>query len=443
MSASATLRNSFRVPFAHGDFRQAEAEESAARVRNIAGVLRRSGFTMAQLSHATGKRYGLGSPYFIPPTFLYKLRSGITPHICQLVALSESTGYRFADWMRMAGFELRNIPRLQMRLHFERTVEITPPEFRNTFHSLPAASDQLLIDHPLSRAHPLPLSRQNSREAGVRGEDLRREDAQCRERYSFVKIGSDDAAFSPQLVAGMIVRVDRRYRRLMDVAMTNLVSPHDLLWLVDRPGGLTCCRVEWVGDDQIILWPARPPLGSLPLRVPTEARVLGLAILDRASPQPGIQPFRTGAMNFEPPLPPSLRADRAEARLSDLLGTARRRTGLTFRAAHQLTRSIARILASPDYAIGLGALSDYEAVSRLPRHIAKIISLSITYCVDIRQLLDGAGVCVDDSDKMPLPELFGLADFDPDFIDGGEEYRTIGLGAAHLRSSMRLHRTSV
>ena len=188
------------------------------------------------------------------------------PHICQLVALSESTGYRFADWMRMAGFELRNIPRLQVELHFERTVAITPTEFRSTFHSSPAASDQLLIDQPLSRAHPLSRSRQDSREADVRGEDLRRDDASRREPYSLVKIGSDDAAFSPQLVAGMIVRVDRRYRRLIDLAMTNLVSPRDLLWLVDRPGGLTCCQVEWAGDDQIILWPARPPLGSLPLR---------------------------------------------------------------------------------------------------------------------------------------------------------------------------------
>ncbi len=382
MSASATLRDSFRIPLAHRDFRQAEAGENPARehdssgtararVRNIAGVLRRSGFTMAQLSHATGKRYGIGSPYFIPPTFLYKLRSGITPHVCQLAALSESTGYRFVDWMRMAGFELQDIPRLQMQLHSERTVTITPPEFRNTFYSSAAAIDGSL---------------------------------------SFVKIGSNDAAFSSQLVAGMIVRVDGRFRRLMDVAMTN-VSPRDLLWLVDRPGGLSCCRVEWAREDQIILLPFRPPMGGLPLRVPTEARILGLAILDRASPRPVTQPFRTGSMNFGPLLSPSFRADRARIKLSDFLGSARRRTGLTFRAAHQLTRSIARVLASPEYAIGLGALSDYEAVSRLPRHIAKIISLCITYCVDIRQLLEAAGVYVNDSDKMQLPELPPDLDF--------------------------------
>src|SRR5579862_9864052 len=170
MSASATLRDSFRIPHAQNDFREADTIERTAgehypagiarvRVRNIAGVLRRSGFTMTQLSHATGKHYGIGSPYFVPPTFLYKLRSGITPHICQLAALSEITGYRFADWMRMAGFELHDIPRLQVRLHFERTVAITPPEFGNRFYSSPAASDRSFFDQPVAELpridHPL------------------------------------------------------------------------------------------------------------------------------------------------------------------------------------------------------------------------------------------------------------------------------------------------
>jgi hypothetical protein len=54
---------------------------------------------------------------------------------------------------------------------------------------------------------------------------------------------------------------------------------------------------------------------------------------------------------------------------------------LTSRAAHELTGAIARIPANPDYAIGLGLLSDYETMDTLPRHIAKIISLCITYCL--------------------------------------------------------------
>jgi len=121
-------------------------------------------------------------------------------------------------------------------------------------------------------------------------------------------------------------------------------------------------------------------------------------------------------------------------RFSDLIRAARGRTGLTFRAAHQLTSTIAQILASRDYAIALGLLSDYEAMGRLPRHIAKIISLCITYCLDIRQLMEAAGVYIDDSNKLPLPVLDYFVVSGPDFLDRAEHYRTIGLGAGYARS---------
>src|SRR5216683_8329456 len=135
MSASSAARSLFRIPLAEAVFRQTEAGKEAAsqyganvRVRSVAYILRQSGFTVTQLSLGTGKRYGSRSPYFIPPTFLYQLRSGVTPHVCQIVALSESTGHRFVDWLRMCGFDLQQIPRLQIRLHPERTVLVTPME---------------------------------------------------------------------------------------------------------------------------------------------------------------------------------------------------------------------------------------------------------------------------------------------------------------------------
>src|SRR5882724_13276522 len=133
MSASAAARSLFRIPLAEAVFRQTEAGKEAApqygsnvRVRSVANILRQSGFTVTQLSLGTGKRYGSRSPYFIPPTFLYKLRSGVTPHVCQIAALSESTGYSFVDWLRLCGFDLQQIPCLQIRLHTERTVLVTP-----------------------------------------------------------------------------------------------------------------------------------------------------------------------------------------------------------------------------------------------------------------------------------------------------------------------------
>ena len=48
-------------------------------------------------------------------------------------------------------------------------------------------------------------------------------------------------------------------------------------------------------------------------------------------------------------------------------------------------------------------LSDYEAMGRLPRHIAKILSLCIVYCMDVRELMESAVCCIDDSAKLTLP----------------------------------------
>ena len=90
-------------------------------------------------------------------------------------------------------------------------------------------------------------------------------------------------------------------------------------------------------------------------------------------------------------------------RFSELLRVSRGRAGLTFRAAHQLTRTLAQILGNHEYAIALGMLSDYETMDRLPRHIAKIFSLCVAYCMDVQELMDAAGVRIDESDKLPLP----------------------------------------
>jgi len=73
-------------------------------------------------------------------------------------------------------------------------------------------------------------------------------------------------------------------------------------------------------------------------------------------------------------------------------------------------------------------------MDRLPRHVAKIISLCITYCLDMRQLMEAAGVYIDDSSKMALPVVDSLVASGPDFLDSAEEYRTIGLGAGYVRS---------
>src|SRR5712692_9410452 len=188
MSAFATARGLLRIPLTEAVFRQPSAGEDTVRqcgsniqVQIIANLLRHSGYTVTQLSTGTGQRYGRRSPYFIPPTFLYKVRSGVTPHVCEIVALSETTGYDFVDWMRIFGFDLHQIPRLQVQLHPERTVLVTPIEFDTAFRS------RFLRSHPPLRKFPGGLSMDSQP-----SDDL----LSATGRYCFVKIGRRDAVIS-------------------------------------------------------------------------------------------------------------------------------------------------------------------------------------------------------------------------------------------------------
>jgi hypothetical protein len=87
---------------------------------------------------------------------------------------------------------------------------------------------------------------------------------------------------------------------------------------------------------------------------------------------------------------------------SRLLRVSRARTGLTLRAAHQMTIQVAQLLRNRDYSISLGLLSDYEAMNKLPRHIAKIMSLCIIYGIDFWEMMEAGGSQIDDSDKSHL-----------------------------------------
>ena len=67
-----------------------------------------------------------------------------------------------------------------------------------------------------------------------------------------------------------------------------------------------------------------------------------------------------------------------------------------------MTLHIARLLHNRDFRISISLLSDYEAINKLPRHIAKIITLCVIYGIDPRELLRVAGIDVKDSHKSRL-----------------------------------------
>lgn len=364
MSALSAARALNRIPLEKSVFRWAgfsshiapkqNCEACASRVKQI---LRHTGLTMAKVSALTSIRYGKKSPCFIPPTFLYTQKLGITPHICQIVGLSQITGYRFDHWTSVFGFNLELIFALQLTIHTERTVIVTPNE---------------AFSSHLRSIQPNPAR-----------------------RYLFAKIGTRDAVVYPKLLPGSVVRADRLY------ASGVLVDQRaDRVWLVEHSGGLTCCHVRRTDSEHVVLSPSRPPLSPWPLRLSREARILGLVDLEfrpqqtaRSEPISGVR--RPG---FLPTVPPGSGCKTVSA----LLRSSRLRAGLTLRRAHEMTMHIARLLRNRDYGIALGLLSDYEAMNSLPRHVAKFFSLCVIYGIGPGELLEAAGIRVDDSSKASL-----------------------------------------
>ena len=386
MGACAAATGPVRTPrdncaFKGENFRSSASpdDDGLRRARQIKHVLQRAGLTVSLASGMTRMRYGSNTAYYVPPTFLYKTRIGITPHVCQLVALSQLTGYRFGDWMNLCGFDLRLILPLQLEIHSERTALITPA-------------------HTVS-AHEFAFGYECSR-------------IERSEQYLFVKIGSGDNVVHPKLLSGSVVRADRCYSPQVRTGE----RAEQLLWLVEHPGGLACCHVKRIDNDHIVLLPSRSPLSAWPLRLSREARILGLIDLE-------LGPMRAEHLGSRyRPIKADVLATIPRGSdtmsLSTLLRSSRARAGLTLRAAHQKTVRVAQLLQNSEYRIPLGLLSDYEATDRFPRHIAKIISLCVVYGIDFWQLMQAGGSQVDDSKKAPLfsrdfsiPHNFGLGSY--------------------------------
>ena len=354
--------------------------DQRTRCIHIKRVLKRAGFTLTQLSAITAHQYGRTSPYFIPPTFLYKLTTAVTPSVCQIAALSLITCHRLTDWMTAFGFDLAQIPRLQVRLHRERTVLVTPVETHtNGMVSRTTATCSVAGTRPPLRSAATPPNRLD-------------------EPYLYAQIGAADSPTFPELLPGSIVRVDTRNKGFASFSADANSGP---IYLVERVGGLTCCRVKRLDDRHILLLSRQPAQFSFPLRLDQEARILG-RVDNELRPNQVTHVSNSGA---DSGMTTSLlrRNSQSASRLCALLQSSRERSGLTFRSAHDISISVAQALQDKQYAISIGLLSDYDTIDTAPRHTAKIMTLCILYGIDFFQYLNCADIQYDDSRKSPLP----------------------------------------
>jgi hypothetical protein len=368
---------------------------SMGTVDRVRKILSTKGLTLYRVSQHSADIFGASSPYFIPQHLYFDLGLGdLSPSIHQLLALSQISNYRLCDWMAVFGFRLGDIPRLQSRIARRRTVLLDTSVYDEDqwtpwfAESVPGSCLPAIA--PLGQILKLGAPRR-----------ARQLLALNKRRFLYAKVGREDVVAFPTLAPGSIVRID--VRRKPDLFAVPGPGSNKNIFLVENGPTLSCGHLRGVGKNRIVLYSTHFPFSQLELTLGHGVRILGLV---DAEIRPFLMPPAPEIAAARPTSSKASHAILADPRggLQHLLRMSRIRVGLTFREASALSRSIAGMLADPMYFTAAGTLSDYEYLSSPPRHIQKIISLCILYCVDFWSFLRAGGLPLDSLGTDPLPD---------------------------------------
>jgi len=373
--------------------RRTKSQPSPDLAERIQSILALKDLTLYQVSLRSEKLYGRSSPYFVPHNLYFDLRGGtFTPSIHQFFALSRITGYRLADWVRLFGADLENIPRLQISLPSRRTIlpdssladpDAWIPWFRNRVGDRPAP--------PIAPLGQL-LELSGSKRLGSLSESNRR-------GFLYAKIGYQDALAFPDLSPGSIVRVNLDIPDKV-VFLANGTSRR--IFLVEHSKGLFCCRLRAIGESVIVPVSTKVSYAQVELRRPQEARLLGTVDLE-------IRPL----LDTEPPAVPKELAKQwkprplsQEGKVGPLLRSARVTMHLSLREASGISGRVADLLGDDRYFISPSSLCDYELLNTAPRHFQKAITLCSLFGLGFHSFLRTIGIVPEEAGSELIPDHF-------------------------------------
>jgi hypothetical protein len=363
-------------------------------IERVRSILASRSLTLHQVSRRSEALYGRSSPYFLPHNLYFDLRSEtFSPSIHQLFALSRISGYRLADWLRVFGFHLDDLSRLQILLPSNRTVLLNSslddpnawvPWLDNRPRTTPVPPVAPLV-HLLEFTHRRRLRSLSE----IAGQD-----------FLYAKIGNEDVLPFPDLFPGSIVRINPRTDDRMIFRKIGTTS--NRIFLIQHSKGYFCCRLRVIEDSLIVPVSTQLPYAQTELRIPTEANVLGVLDLE-------IRP----TLNVEQPEVPKELSKHwkpapltPEPKLGQLVRNSRIRLNLSLREASAMTRRIAHLLGDERYFISQSSLSDYEAIDSPPRHFHKAISLCVLCGLQFHQFLRAIGIVLEDSSAGSMPDYF-------------------------------------
>ena len=362
------------------------------RAEQVRQILTTRRLTLYRVSQLSAEVFGRSSRFFVPHNLYYDVADpSLIPTIHQMLALSHITNYRLHDWLRVFGFDLDQISRLQLLIPRQRTTLLDSSVY--DLHAwIPWFADRPNAGQvpPIAPVGQLLASATPRRAAELLGLNKR--------RFLYCKVGEGDVLALPYLAPGSIVRVDERRSEELLSDGKNKSAPR--LFLVEHGLGLTCSQLLVLEKDRIILNSPERPCAQLELRLGREARVLGVVDTEIRS----LAGQNTLGMPHQSAVQPKPRPLSIQTSLKDLLKNARFRLGLSFREASSMSRWIASTLSDQLYFAAPSTLSDYETLSAPPRHIQKVITLCALYCIDFQGFMRACGLPLDHEGRQPIPD---------------------------------------
>lgn len=364
-------------------------------VEQVRQILASRGLSLYRLSQRSAEIFGSSSPFFVSRNLYYNLAvSSLRPGIHEMLTLSRLTNYRLSDWLAVFGFNLDRIPQIQALLPRKRT-SILDSSVYDGEAWIPWFAEKAGLD---SKSVITPLGQILIPSAPVRARELL---ASAESRFLYAKVGQEDLLAFPDLGPGSIVRIDSS--RSEEELYPAKNSTDKRIFLVEHELGLACSRLSSVGNGRVTFRSPQLPFPFGEFALEKEIRILG--VIDREIrflPQRSRTPARFAALI--PRRQQRLPASDSRRSLPQLLRSSRVCTGLSFREASQLTRSIAQRLADPLYFTAASTLSDYETLSAPPRRVQKILTLCVLYAISFWDFLRSSGLSLNESGVEPIPD---------------------------------------
>src|SRR5580692_4902799 len=365
------------------------------RADHVRQILTTRGLTLYRVSQQSTEIFGRSSRFYVPHNLYYDVAGpSLMPTIHQMLALSHITNYRLSDWLAVFGFDLDQISRLQLLIPRLRTTLLDSSVY--DLH----AWIPWFADRPSTGPVP-PIAPLGQFLASATPRHAAELLVLNKKRFLYAKVGEGDVLAFPHLAPYSIVRIDeRRSEKLLSEGRSNH-APR--LFLVEHASGYTCSELLVLDKDRIVLHSPERPCAQLELRLGREARILGAVDAEIRS----LTGHRTVEMPHRlagSPKPPPLREPGLQTNLKDLLRSARLLVGVSFREASGMSQWVASRLADQLYFAAPSTLSDYETLSDPPRHIQKIITLCVLYCIDFQEFLRASGLPLDLVGHEPIPD---------------------------------------